>query len=81
MHTIIRNAKDLGAALRNTRKQQGLRQVDVAEKANLRQALLSDLETGATSARLDTLMKVVAALGLDLSITPRRTDGFDPTEY
>ncbi len=81
MGKIIRNNKDLGEAIRLARKNQGLRQVDVAQKASVRQALISDLENGATTAKLDTMIRVLAALDMDLSIVPRRKAGFDPTEY
>ena len=81
MDKVIRSNKDLGAAIRLARKNQNLRQVDVARKASVRQALVSDLENGATTARLDSIMKVLAALDLDLSIISRRKTGFDPTEY
>ena len=58
-----------------------MRQVDVALKASVRQALVSDIENGVTKARLDTVIRVLAALDLDLAIVPRRKTGFDPTEY
>ena len=81
MGKVIRSNQDLGAAIRLARKQQNLRQVDIAQKASVRQALVSDIENGATTAKLDTVMRVLAALALDLSVVPRRTTGFDPTEY
>ncbi len=81
MGKIIRNNNDLGEAIRWARKSQDLRQVDVAQKASVRQALVSDLENGATTAKLDTVIRVLAALDMDLSIVPRRKAGFDPTEY
>ncbi|HFD86101.1 MAG TPA: helix-turn-helix domain-containing protein [Gammaproteobacteria bacterium] len=81
MGKVIRSNKELGAVLRMARKAKNMRQVDVARKASVRQALVSDLENGATMARLDTVMRVVAALDLDLSIIPRREARFDPTDY
>jgi HTH-type transcriptional regulator/antitoxin HipB len=81
MGKIIRNNKDLGEAIRRARKNLDLRQVDVAQKASVRQALVSDLENGATTAKLDTVIRVLAALDMDLSTIPRRKAGFDPTEY
>ena len=81
MDKFIRSSKELGAALRMARKAKNLRQVDVAQKASIRQALVSDLETGATMARLDTVIRVLAALDLDLSIIPRQKAEFDPTQY
>ena len=81
MGKVIRSNQDLGAAIRLARKQQNLRQVDVAQKASVRQALVSDIENGATTAKRDTVMRVLAALDLDLSVVPRRTTVFAPTEY
>ncbi len=81
MGKVIRNNNDLGEAIRRSRKKLDLRQVDVAQKASVRQALVSDLENGATTAKLDTVIRVLAALDMDLSIVPRRKAGFDPTDY
>ncbi len=81
MGKFIRNSKDLGEAIRRARKAKDLRQVDVAQKASVRQALISELENGATTAKLDTVIKIVAALDLDLSIVPRHIASFDPTKY
>ncbi len=77
----IRNNRDLGETIRQVRLKRDMRQVDLALKASVRQASISDLENGATRARLDTVIKVLAALDLDLSIIPRKKTGFDPTEY
>jgi HTH-type transcriptional regulator/antitoxin HipB len=81
MEKVIRSNNDLGAAIRLARKSSNLRQVDVARKASVRQALVSDIENGATTAKLDTVIRILAALDLDLSVVPRRTTSFDPTEY
>ena len=81
MGKIIRNNKDLGEAIRLARKTKDFRQVDVAQKASVRQALVSELENGTTTAKLDTVIRILAALDMDLSIVPRRKARFDPTEY
>ena len=81
MGKIIRSNKDLGAAIRLERKARNLRQVDVARKASVRQAMVSDLENGVTAAKFDTLIRVLAALDLDLSVVVRRKTSFDPTKY
>jgi len=81
MDKVIRSNKDLGAALRLARKARDLRQIDVARQASVRQALVSDIENGATTAKLDTILRILAALNLDLSIVQRRTTGYDPSEY
>lgn len=81
MGIVIRNNNDLGEAIRQARKTKNLRQIDVAQRASVRQALVSELENGATKAKLDTIIRVLAALDMDLSIIPRRKARFDPTEY
>ena len=81
MPATIRNNKELGEAIRAERLKQGLRQVDLARKASVRQARISELENGATSACVDTVLKVLAALNLDLAIETRRKAELDPTGY
>ncbi|MDA8059257.1 MAG: helix-turn-helix domain-containing protein [Nitrospiraceae bacterium] len=81
MPATIRNNKELGEAIRAERLKQGLRQVDLARKASVRQARISELETGATSPCVDTVLKVLAALDLDLAIETRRKAELDPTGY
>ena len=44
-------------------------------------ATLFRFDNGATTAKLDTVIRVLAALDMDLSIVPRRKARFDPTEY
>ena len=77
----IRNNKEFGSVVRIARQKQKLRQVDLARKASVRQALISEIENGTTSAKLDTVIKVLAALDMDLSVVPRNKEEFDPTEY
>lgn len=78
---IIRNERQLGALIRAARKKQDWRQVDLARRASTTQKAISNLETGAFSSRLDTVLKVLAALDLDLTVTERRAPSFDPSEY
>lgn len=78
---VIRINRELGEAIRLLRTERKMRQVDLARKASVRQALISEIENGATSAKLDTVIKVLAALDMDLSIVPRRAAKFDPTKY
>ena len=77
----IRSARELGESIRRARKQRDLSQTELADIASVRQALISDLEKGVTSARLDTILKVLAALDLDLAISQRADEPFDPTGY
>ena len=57
----------LGKALRWLREKQGKRQYQVAQIAGITKAMLSAYETGKQKPSLDTLEKVLAALGADLA--------------
>jgi HTH-type transcriptional regulator/antitoxin HipB len=81
MERAIRSNKELGKIIRLVRKNKNMRQVDVAKKASVRQALVSELENGVTAAKVDTIIKVLAALEMDLTIVSRRKAEFDPREY
>jgi HTH-type transcriptional regulator/antitoxin HipB len=81
MALTIRNNKEFGEIIRSARLKLNLRQVDIARKASVRQALISELENGAASARLDTVIKILAALDIDLSVTQRKKAEFNPEEY
>jgi DNA-binding XRE family transcriptional regulator len=59
-------AASVGAAIRQLRSAQGLTLADVAARANISQAMLSRLETGAVSPSLETVAALAAALGADL---------------
>lgn len=78
---VIRNSRELGEAVRQTRLRLNLRQIDLARRASVRQALVSALENGVAGAKLSTVIKILAALDLDLSIVAREKAAFDPTEY
>ena len=67
----ITSPKDLGRALRRYRKDLGLSQTDVGEKLNIRQATISNMESGSANVSLDTLFRVIAALGLEIQLEPR----------
>ena len=71
MDQIARTAKQIGASIRRRRRTLDLRQSDVGDKANLRQATISALENGESGIRLRTLIDVMAALDLELVIRER----------
>lgn len=77
----IRNRKELGAAIRRARRAKKLSQIDLARMASVRQPLISELENGTTSVTIDTLLKVLAPLALDLDLVLRQSASFDPTQY
>ncbi len=73
MH-LARDPKQFGNIIRRARKQLGMSQKQLGEKTAMRQATISLLETGNAAARLENLLTVLAALDLELKVTPRSTD-------
>ena len=59
---------ELGAALRARRRALHLTQVETADLADISTRVLSDLENGRETVRLDILTAVASALGMTLSL-------------
>lgn len=64
----------LGKALRWLREKRGLRQYEVARAARITKAMLSAYETGKQRPSLESLEKVLGALGADLADLARALD-------
>jgi HTH-type transcriptional regulator/antitoxin HipB len=71
MDQIARTTKDLGNVLRQARKARNLTQADLAARAGIWQRTVSNIETSASGAKVDTIFDLLAALDLDLHIVPR----------
>lgn len=70
--TAIRSTKQLGAALQRHRKALRMTQAALGERADLRQATISQIERG-EAMRTDSLFAVLTALELELNVTPRNS--------
>ncbi|KPK79790.1 MAG: hypothetical protein AMS25_11360 [Gemmatimonas sp. SM23_52] len=57
----------VGRRVRAARKYAGLTQVELGERADLDQAVISRLENGTHQPRVDTLERVAAALDMSLA--------------
>jgi HTH-type transcriptional regulator / antitoxin HipB len=77
---IARTPKQVGDAVRRRRRSQGLKQKDLGEKTNLRQATISALEAGEPGAQLRTLFDVLTTLDMELVIRPRTKTSTDEIE-
>lgn len=53
------------------RKQQHLSQTELAKKANMTQSVIARIESKKTVPQIDTLMKIIMALGCTLEVVPR----------
>lgn len=73
MPAPLRSPLDLGRALRDVRRRAGLTQRALAERAGIAQATVSNLERGVGSIPFQTLLRVLAALELDVALQDRRT--------
>ncbi len=71
MDQIARTTKDLGQTLRAARKAKGLTQAELAARAGIWQRTVSNIETSASGAKVDTIFDLLAALDLELHILPR----------
>ncbi len=65
----ITTAEDLGSAIRDRRKSDGLTLAETAGLTNVGVRFLSELENGKPTVRLDKLLHVLSALGLQLHLT------------
>ena len=77
---IARTPKQVGDALRRHRRSQGLKQKELGEKTNLRQATISGLEAGEPGTQLRTLFDALTALNMELVIRPRTKASTDEIE-
>jgi len=68
---LIRDTKQLGAALQRERKRQGLTQKQLANKAGLRQPTVSAIENGKPRSELQVVFGIMAALKVDMLLTAR----------
>lgn len=73
----IHTSQQLGQALRAARKQLGLTQSQLALAAGVGSRFIVDLEAGKPTLRLETVLRVIEALGgeVNLSGLPAATQG------
>lgn len=60
--------ESVGAVIRELRLKEGLTLAQVAELAGLSRGMLSKIETGSTTAGMDTLARIARALGVAMSV-------------
>ena len=71
MAELARSATQLGAVIRRKRRKRALTQKQVGELAGIRQASISKIENGNLYTQLDTILRVLAALDLELTVDNR----------
>uniref|UniRef100_UPI003F656741 helix-turn-helix domain-containing protein n=1 Tax=Dickeya oryzae TaxID=1240404 RepID=UPI003F656741 len=70
----VTNSKQLSSYLKDVRITQKLSQGKVASKVGIRQDTVSSFEQHPDSTKLETFFKILSALNLELTITPRNMD-------
>ena len=60
--------KHLGSAIESIRKEKGLRQFALAEKAGITQTYMCQIELGNKQAHMDTIVAICKALEIDIAL-------------
>jgi HTH-type transcriptional regulator / antitoxin HipB len=71
MDAHVKTPEELGALIRARRNELKLTQEDLAGVALVTPRLLGEVERGKPTAQLDGLLRILAALGIDLFARPR----------
>lgn len=77
MTQLARSTTQIGNIVKRQRRAAGLTQNDLAARLGVRQATVSSVEAGAGGTKLSTLLDMLAALDLELTVAPR--SGGTPT--
>lgn len=72
MKNLVATAADIGMAVRKKRKEDGLTLADAAALSNVGYRFMSDLENGKETAQVGKVLKVLTALGLNMTIKARK---------
>ena len=75
MDQVVRLPRQLGAIIQSERRRQGMTQQQLASLIGKQQKTMSAIENGSQGTKLETLLRVIATLDLDIRIVPRRTEG------
>ena len=68
MTPAIRTPQDLARSIRSTRHELGMTQDDLALASGTGRRFIGDLESGKPTVRLDSVLAVIAALGLRVEL-------------
>ena len=75
MQQIIVSPRDLGAMLRELRKQKGLTQTVLGKRVGLDQKRVSLMENGNPNIRVDSLFRLLSALDVGMALEPKTIGG------
>jgi y4mF family transcriptional regulator len=66
----IKNSADFGQIIKQVRKHQKLRQIDLAAASGCGERFIIDLEKGKPTCELEKALRVAAMLGISLDMKP-----------
>lgn len=69
--SIVMTAADLGAAIRQRRRELNLAQEDVANVIGVNRRVIGQLESGKETVQLKIALEAARAVGLDIHLQPR----------
>nr|WP_321397024.1 helix-turn-helix transcriptional regulator [uncultured Desulfobacter sp.] len=78
MQQIMVSPRDLGAMLRELRKQKGLTQTALGKRVGLDQKRVSLMENGNPNIRIDSLFRLLSALDVGMALEPKGIGGAAP---
>lgn len=67
----VRSLRQAASVLRARRRARGITQKQLAETTGTAQSTISDIETGVVSVSLDVYLRLLEALGAELTVTDR----------
>ena len=74
MRTLVQSPLALGRALRDARRRKRLTQHQLADLAGVTQPTVSNVERGVSRVSLTTLLRILAALKLELIVQSRESE-------
>lgn len=70
----VRTARDLGAAIKQARKERGFSQTALAREIGVHQPKISAVERGAPGVRVGLVLQILRTLNLVIAVEPSRAD-------
>ena len=67
-HTAVKAVSDIANHIKNSRKEQGLKQADLANVTGVGTRFISDLENGKVTAQIGKALMVMRSLGIRLEL-------------
>lgn len=71
---------ELGASIKTARRRRGLSQIQLADHANVGRSAVQKLERGRGTVEVETALKLLHILSLDLAVASRGRDSQEVTD-